>query len=268
VRPGQVTPIKLASPITARFNPFPVSVYTKVQLEFIGGEGGRCIDVTVDGKRPPTPQLIARDAAGRTLRQMPLDYCCEFNAARLVSVGDGLPSGFTAWATVDFGPFPVRVERPVQVKLPEPTTPVVEMAVNGASMDFTLPLTEGGTPVPVSFMGNQPTVVAFFCGCQPCAEMAKGLARAPELAQARVYAVVTDPKSFRGAALARFRKKTGFRGPVLWDRGGVVAALYRATHCPRVWVADRESTLVYFNENGESPAAAVAAVVATVRKLR
>jgi peroxiredoxin len=268
VRPGQVTSIKLASPITARFNPFPVSIYTKVQLEFTGGEGGRCTDVTVDGKRPPVPQLIARDTAGRTLGKMPLDYCCQFNAARLVSLSDGLPSGFTAWATVDFGPFPVRVERPVRVALPKATMPVVEMAVNGAAMDFTLPSVEGGPPVAVTFFGNQPVVVAFFCGCKPCAEVARGLARAPELAHARVYAVVADRKSFQGNALARFRQSTGFRAPILWDKGGTVAAIYQAAHCPRVWVADRESTLVYSNENSENPTSAVAAVVAAVRKMR
>jgi peroxiredoxin len=267
VRPGQVTPIRLASPLTARLDPFPVSVYTKVNLEFFGGGGGRCLDVSVDGKRPPAPQLIARDAAGRTVRRMPLEYCCQFAAGKLLSAGEGLPSPFTAWATVDFGPFPVKVERPVRVTLPKPTTPLVEAAVNGAAMDFTLAPTEGGSPVPVTFLRKSPTVIAFFCGCQPCAEVAQRLARAPELAHVRVFAVVSDRQSFRGAALARFRKNTGFRAPILWDEGGAVAAIYQAGHCPRVWVADRESTLVYTNENGESPAAAVAGVRAALRKI-
>lgn len=267
VRPGQVTPIRLASPITARLAPFPVSVYTKVNLEFTGGGGGRCLDVTVDGKRPPAPVLIARDSSGRTLRRVPLEYCCKFAAGRLLSSGEGLPDAFTAWATVDFGPFPVRVERPVRVTLPKPPVALVEAAINGAAMEFSLPSTEGGAPVEVAFFQRPPAVLAFFCGCKPCAEVAQRLAHAPELAHVRVYAIVSDRTSFQGAALARFRKKTGFRAPVLWDKDGTVAATYRATHCPRVWVADGESTLVYSNENGEPPAAAVAAVTAAVRKM-
>jgi peroxiredoxin len=268
VRPGQVTPIRLASPITAHLDPFPVSVYTKVNLEFTGGGGARCLDVTVNGKQPPAPVLIARDAAGRTLRRMPLEYCCMFSAGRLLSAREGLPNAFTAWAAVDFGPFPVRVERPVRVTLPKPDVPVVEAATNSAAMDVTLLPTEGGAPVAVSFFQKPPAVLAFFCGCKPCAEVAQRLARAPELAHARVYAIVTDRTSFQGAALARFRKRTGFRAPILWDKGGAVAAVYRASHCPRVWVADREGTLVYTNENGETPEAAVAAVTAAVRKMR
>ncbi len=152
--------------------------------------------------------------------------------------------------------------------LPKPAISPVEASVNGAAMDFTLPPTDGGAPVRVTFFQSPPAVLAFFCGCQPCAEVARRLARAPELAHAQVYAIVTDATSFQGAALARFRKKTGFRAPILWDKSGTVAAIYQASHCPRVWAADREGTLVYTNEKGESPAAAAAGVTAAVGKMK
>lgn len=252
--PGKTTSLRLASPLKARWIGASGHNPILMELKFTGTSGEECLGVGVNEQAPPPPRFEVRDATGAVVGGGAVSFCCKFRGAALWT-RDGAPDvpsaragRFTAHVTCDWGPFSVEMERPLALELPavaetasEPTAIVGQPAI-----EIALPPVEGGAPVSLAALRDRPVVLAFFCGCGPCSEVAEGLGLWENV---HVLAVVTDPLAFSGQSLGRFRSLTRFRGPILLDRDRAVSRRYRAFDCPRVWLVDREGRLAYGSEN-------------------
>jgi hypothetical protein len=237
-----------------------------IELIIQGTSGEECSGVTVESQMPPLPRFEVRDAAGQSVGEGSVQFCCKFRGS-IEWTRDATARGrFTVHATADWGPFPVEMEQPLILDVKTPSAPKPAAAIGSPAPDLHLHPTEGGSAVSLSALRDRPVALCFFCGCAPCLEVAEGIARLPD---AHLVAVVTDADSFRGEALQRFRANSGFRGPVLHDRDGAAGRRYRAITCPRVWLIDCEGRLAFDSGSPHAePSQIIAAVNAALAPLR
>jgi peroxiredoxin Q/BCP len=224
-------------------------------------------EVLLDGRPAPPPSLRIEDARGRVVGQLRFADTCGAGCARVWRPPAGLAPPLTAIPQVDLGPFPLATtafrfrwdRRP----------PASEVAVGQTAPDFALPTADGGASIRLSSRRGQPVVLGFFCGCGLCQAAARRLA--PEVAAlgGELIAVVESERQLRPEQVTRFREVSGFRGPVLADRGGSVTRQYRAVECPRVWAIDGAGVVRYANpEPRTSPEVMAKEMAAVLRRGR
>jgi peroxiredoxin len=162
---------------------------------------------------------------------------------------------------IKYGPFPVAVASGLEFTLNGTSAAPVIPRVGSVAPNFRLAST-GNEMVQLSLMRGQPVVLAFFCRCDPCHLVAKEIARNPQLAQrARIYAIFGDYTIGQPQDEKEFRESTGFTAPFLIDLASEVGLQYDSTHCPRVWVIDKNGIVRYVNASQSMPADQIVAGV-------
>jgi hypothetical protein len=74
VKAGEVTSLRLASPLRAVLRGLYQTNPISFRLEFSGTHGELFEDVLVDGKQPEPPRLIVTDAKGKRVADLPFKY--------------------------------------------------------------------------------------------------------------------------------------------------------------------------------------------------
>ena len=111
--------------------------------------------------------------------------------------------------------------------------------------------------VQLSLLRGQPVVLTFFCRCGLCHAVAQEMAHTPQLAGVRTYAIFGDDGIGQPQYEKEFRESTGFQAPFLIDLSNEVGLQYDSTHCPRVWVIDRDGIIRYVNASQTAPPAQI-----------
>jgi peroxiredoxin len=113
-----------------------------------------------------------------------------------------------------------------------------------AAPSFTL-LNTDGKKVSFNEGHKQRATVAFFCGCNRCAEAATRIASLQSKGVLhRIIAIATmSPTEAR-----EFQRRFKIRGDVLCDSDGSVASAYASTFCPRLWKIDERGIIVFRSE--------------------
>jgi peroxiredoxin len=246
IQPGRVTRLNLASPLKARWVSTTRGRPQLLELRFTGTSGEECCGVGVDGQGPPSPHYEIRDPAGQRVMEGEIRFCCKFRGSAVWAPDAAAHGRFTAHVTADWGPFPVRMERPMELDVSESAVREAPLSLGSLAPDLALRPTEGGSELVLSSLRGRPVALCFFCGCGPCQTVAEGVSSLPDT---MTVAVVADLETFRGDHLRQFRAKTGFRGPVLVDRDGEAARAYWSISCPRVWLLDRDGRIAYRHDD-------------------
>jgi peroxiredoxin len=153
---------------------------------------------------------------------------------------------------IKYGPFPVAVASGLEFTMDGTRTAPVIPRVGSVAPNFRLAST-GNEMVQLSLLRGQPVILTFFCRCGLCHAVAKEMARTPELAHARIYAIFGDYSIGQPQDEKEFRESTGFQSPFLIDLASEVGLQYDSTHCPRVWVVDKNGIVRYVNASQTAP---------------
>jgi peroxiredoxin len=153
---------------------------------------------------------------------------------------------------IKYGPFPVAVASGLEFTMDGTRAAPVIPRVGSVAPNFRLAST-GNDMVQLSLLRGQPVILTFFCRCGLCHAVAKEMARTPELAHTRIYAIFGDYSIGQPQDEKEFRESTGFQSPFLIDLASEVGLQYDSTHCPRVWVVDRNGIVRYVNASQTAP---------------
>jgi peroxiredoxin len=197
--------------------------------------------LTVDGVRPPEPQLRVVDAKGRTVARLSQKYACCFTSRATWDAPRDLRGSFRIVPEADFGPFPI-------TGLKAATLTLTDVTASGAALrtarldeeapNFSLPRIGGTTDLSPFFLRGRPMILLFSCGCEPCQETARRLALIPDLQKwAEIAVVVTNRSAASAESVKAFRASSGYQGPMVEDDGAVGPA-YQALSCPKLWLLD------------------------------
>jgi peroxiredoxin len=256
VRGGQAVGVRLAPPVTVRLTADAVGNRVNFRLHFFGPGGEACHEVKVDGVLPPKPWLTIRDSAGKLVERMEFNYGCTFFCSQLWRAPKELKGDYTVGVACDFGPIAVETPAAVAFRLAGEDPDAIAARVGAEAPDFTLKAVEDGAPLQLQAMRPRPTLICFFCGCELCAAVAKELAR-PREQKPEVVAIFSAPELCTPEGAKGFRAKTGFRGAILADPGGRVAAAWDSVECPRCWAVDGNGMIRCVNAATETPAKAI-----------
>lgn len=132
--------------------------------------------------------------------------------------------------------------------------------MGGVATDFRLPVASDRAELPMqlSLMRGRPVLLAFFCRCGRCFDMARRLAGVSS-GRAAVLATFGDPSMAQPAVARAFRDATGLAVPFLLDRGANVAHQYDLALCPRLWAIDAAGVVRYAGARPDDPPARVIA---------
>jgi peroxiredoxin len=154
---------------------------------------------------------------------------------------------------IKYGPFPVAVASGLEFTMDGSRSAPVIPRVGSLAPNFRLAST-GNEMVQLSLLRGQPVVLSFFCRCGLCHAVAKEMARTPQLAErARIYAIFGDYTIGQPPDEKEFRQSTGFEAPFLIDLSSEVGLQYDSTHCPRVWLIDKNGIVRYVNASQTAP---------------
>jgi peroxiredoxin len=256
VRHGRVTRLPLAAPVELALVIEQSGSEVSFRLRLKGAGGETCGVVRVDGRPAPPPSLRIEDAHGRVVSRLRFEDTCGAGCAQIWRAPAGLPQPLQATPEADLGPFPFPLSV-FRFHLDEhPSAP--EVPAGDPAPDFTLPPVAGGAPIRLSSLRGRPVVLGFFCGCGFCQAAARRLG--PEAARrgATMLAIMENEQQLQPEHVARFRAVTGFRGPILADRGGAVTRRYRSLQCPRIWVVDARGRVRYTSPDPHTPSGVMA----------
>lgn len=245
--------VRLAPPVRVQLTADAVGNRVNFRLHFFGPGGEACQEVKVDGVLPPKPWLTIRDSAGKLVERMEFNYGCTFFCSQLWRAPKELKGDYTVSVACDFGPITVEVPAAVSFRLAGVDPTAIAARPGAEAPDFTLKAVEDGTPLQLHGMRPRPTLVCFFCGCDLCAAVAKELAR-PRAQKPELVALFSAPELCTPQGAKAFRAQTGFRGAILADPGGKVAAAYDSVECPRCWAVDGDGMIRGVNPVTEMPA--------------
>jgi peroxiredoxin len=141
--------------------------------------------------------------------------------------------------------------------------------VGVVATDFRLPVASDRAELPMqlSLMRGRPVLLAFFCRCGRCFDMARHLAGVSS-GRASVLAVFGDPAMAQPEVARAFRDATGLTAPFLLDRGANVAHQYDSAVCPRLWAIDAAGVVRYASARPDDPPARVIADALTALRVR
>jgi peroxiredoxin len=253
VRAGRETRVRLGDPIRVVMRGFFALNPVSFRLEFAGTEGELFEGVFVDGETATPPRLHIRDSTGKLVADQQFKAGCKGTCLISWKSPPGARGRFVATAVPNYGPFRTLLVSPLEFTLNGKQATVVPPRFGSVAPDFRLQTT-GSEIIQLSLQRGRPVVLAFFCRCGLCHEVAKAIATAPGIAEkAKVLAVfgdqaITDPKEEKA-----FREDTGFTAPFLIDLSVEAGTLYDSTRCPRVWVIDPKGIVRYRSVSQTTP---------------
>ncbi|MBI3909563.1 MAG: redoxin domain-containing protein [Armatimonadetes bacterium] len=127
-----------------------------------------------------------------------------------------------------------------------PTQSPLPFPMGSVAPSFTLPDGKGKRHPLIGFRGK-PTVLAFFCGCSACTEMAQYLngmvhkARKAKKTVPEIVVIATFQPDFE----ASFAKRHKGRFRYLYDADKKVSHLYQGLPCPRVFLLGAKGRVLY-----------------------
>jgi peroxiredoxin len=181
----------------------------------------------------------------------------------------GLKGRLRATALVDYGPFAARVANDLEFDWTGAAAQAVAPHVGVVATDFRLPVASDRAELPIqlSLLRGRPVLLAFFCRCGRCIDMARHLAGVAS-GRAAVLAVFGDPAMAQPEVASAFRDATGLAAPFLLDRGANVAHQYDAAACPRLWAIDAGGIVRYAGTRPDDPPARTVAGALAALRLR
>jgi peroxiredoxin len=253
---GRPTSLALVSPARAELVVEQAGAEVAFHLRLEGAAHETLGAVRVDGRPLPPPSLRILDTRGQTVARLAGESRCGAGCAMLWRPPHGLRQPLHAIPQADLGPFRLT---PAAFRFRFDDRPrLLSPSVGLRAPDFTLPPAGGGASVRLSALRGRPVLLTFFCGCGVCQAVASRLRPMVSHHGARLLAVVENERQLSLDQIARFRRVTGFPGPVLADHGGAVTRRYGSLACPRLWLLDRFGVVQAMSPAAPGSAEAVA----------